>query len=406
MDLLSQFDFFKPEVMRDPYPYFAQMRDKAPLYYDTRMQAHLLSRYEDVSFALKNHALFSSAKVRVAGKLQEERASVQELRSVSGLISSDPPVHTRLRGMVSRSFTPKQINALEPRVRELSRQLVEEMTSRSEFDFMDGLASPLPVTIISEMLGIDPSRRRDFKRWSDTLIQSSSASLRTGTTPEHVVQSAREMLAYMTEVAEARRREPRGDLISLLVQESEGQTALTPQEVNSFTTLLLIAGNETTTNLLGNALNALIRHPEAYEQLRQDPSLAACAAVCEETLRYDSPVIGLFRRTTQEVEVSGGKLPADSSVMVLMASANHDAAKFPHPERFDPRRDTTGLMSFGHGIHFCLGAPLSRLEAPVALQELMARAPRLRFAPRQAEALDYGDSFFLRGPKSLWLQKS
>ncbi|MBM7115656.1 cytochrome P450 [Archangium primigenium] len=405
MDLLSRFDFFNPEVTRDPYPYFAELRDKAPLHYDAKLRAHVLSRHEDVSFVLKNHALFSSTQIRIAGKLQEERSAVKELGSVSSLIATDPPVHTRMRGLVSRSFTPKQINALAPRVRELSRQLVTEMTARGEFDFMDALASPLPVTIIAEMLGIEPARRRDFKRWSDTLVQSGTDSLKSGQASDAVVQSGREMLAYMTEVAEARRREPRGDLISLLVQESDGVAALSPQEVNSFATLLLIAGNETTTNLLGNAITALIRHPEAYEALRRDPSSAACAAICEETLRYDSPVIALFRRTTQEVELSGGKLPADAAVMVLLASANHDPRKFPEPERFDPKRDTNGLMSFGHGVHFCLGAPLSRLEAPVALQELMEQAPRLRFAPRQPETIDYGHSFFLRGPKALWLQK-
>ena len=406
MDLLSRFNFFNPEVMRNPYPYFAEMRDKAPIHYDAQLQAHVLSRYEDVSFALKNHALFSSTKIRIAGRLQEEVRADLALGTVSNLVSSDPPLHTRLRGLVSRAFTPKRISAMEPRVRELSRQLVAEMTSKPEFDFMDGLASPLPVTIIAEMLGIDASRRRDFKRWSDNLIQTSSATLMSGKTSEEAVQSARTMHAYMTEVAEARRREPQGDLISLLVQESDGVAALTPEEVNAFTVLLLVAGNETTTNLLGNSLNALIRNPEAYEGLRRDPTLAACTAVAEETLRYDSPVIGLFRRVTQEVEVSGGKLPADSSVMVLMAAANHDPRKFPDPERFDPRRDTNGLLSFGHGIHFCLGAPLTRVEAPVALQELMACAPRLDFAPRQPEAIDYGASFFLRGPKSLWLQKN
>jgi cytochrome P450 len=402
---LSRFNFFDTEMMRNPYPYFAAMRDQAPLHYDARLQAHVLSRYEDVSFVLKNHALFSSTKIRVAGKLQEERAASKELSTVSSLVSTDPPVHTNMRALVSRSFTPKQINALAPRVRELSRELVAEMTSKPEFDFMDSLASPLPVTIIAEMLGIDPSRRRDFKRWSDTLIQSTTTTLQAGTQPEHVIRSGEEMLAYMKQVAEERRREPRGDLISLLVRETDGVAALTPQEVNSFTVLLLIAGNETTTNLLGNALSALIRHPEAYERFRRAPSPAACAAVCEETLRYDSPVLGLFRRTTQEVEVSGGKLPADSTVFVLLASGNHDPRKFPEPERFDPQRDTNGLLSFGHGIHFCLGAPLSRLEAPVALQELMERAPHLRFAPRQPEAIDYGGAFLLRGPKALWLQK-
>ncbi|QRN92808.1 cytochrome P450 [Archangium violaceum] len=406
MSLLDRFDFFDPEVMNNPYPYFAEMREKAPLFWNERLQAHILSRYEDVTYVLKNPALFSSVDIRVAGKLPKERTQITELGSVSNLVTSDPPNHTRLRGLVSRAFIPKRISELEPRVRELSRGLVAEMTARDEFDFMDGLASPLPVTVISEMLGIETSRRRDFKRWSDSLITAGSEILRTGKQSEESIRSAKEMLAYMTEIAEKRRQDPKGDLISLLVQESDGVAALTPQEVNSFAIVLLIAGNETTTNLLGNALVSLIRNPEQYEWLRRNPTLQACAAVAEETLRYDSPVLGLMRRVTQDVELAGGKLPADSTVMVLMASANHDPRKFANPERFDPQRDTTGLLSFGHGIHFCLGAPLSRLEAPVALQELMERAPKLGFAPRQPERIDYGSSFFLRGPRSLWLRKN
>jgi cytochrome P450 len=406
MELLNRFDFFNPEVMRNPYPYFAEMREKAPLYYEAKMQAHVLTRYEDVSYVLKNPALFSSSMVRIAGRLQNERSKEMELGDVDSLLTSDPPVHTRLRGKLNRSFTPKQINALEPRVRELSRALVAEMTASPEFEFMSGLASPLPVTIIAEMLGVDISRRRDFKRWSDSIANSGNATLQSGKTPEDVVRNAKEMLAYMTEVAQARRREPRGDLISLLVQENEGQEALTPEEVNSFAILLLLAGNETTTNLLGNALTALIRHPEEYEWLRRDPSLAACAAVAEETLRYDSPVVTVVRRTTQEVELSGGKVPADTTLFAVVSAANRDPRRFPNPDRFDPRRDTVGLMSFGHGIHFCLGAPLARLEAPVALQELMARTPRLGFSPRQPEHIDYGASFALRGPRALWLQKN
>jgi cytochrome P450 len=406
MSLLDHFDFFHPEVINNPYPYFAELREKAPLFWVKSLQTHVLSRYEDVAYVLKNPSLFSSVDIRVNGKRREEMDGPSELNSVTNLVNSDPPIHTRLRGLVSRAFLPKRIAEMEPRVRELSQGLVAEMSAHDEFDFMDGLASPLPVTIIAEMLGIEVSRRRDFKRWSDSLMTASAESMRTGKMSEEAVRNAREMLAYMTEIAEKRRREPKGDLISLLVQSSEGVEALSPAEVNSFTVLLLIAGNETTTNLLGNSLLALIRNPEQFEWLRRNPSREACAAVAEETLRYDSPVIGLMRRATQDVELGGGKVAAESTVMVLVASANHDPRKFPNPERFDPERDTHGTLSFGHGIHFCLGAPLTRLEAPVALQELMARAPRLGLASRQPERIDYGGSFFLRGPRSLWLRKS
>ncbi|PTL85896.1 cytochrome P450 [Vitiosangium sp. GDMCC 1.1324] len=401
MSLLERFDFFSPEVKNNPYPFFAEMREKAPVLWVERFQAYAITRYEDVAYALKNPALFSSEDILLAGRNREERSPLK-LGSVSSLVTSDPPLHTRLRGLVSRAFTPKRISDLEPRVRELSRGFVAEMTAREDFDLMDGLATPLPVTIIAEMLGIEPSRYRDFKRWSD-MIAASTSNL-SGEHSEEALRSAQEMLAYMTEVAEARRREPRGDLISVLVQGGEGASALTPQEVNSFAILLLIAGNETTTNLLGNALNALVRHPEQLEWLSQNPS--ACAATVEETLRYDSPVVTLLRRTTQEIELSGGKIPAQSSVLVVVASANHDPRKFPDPDRFDIRREPQGVMSFGHGIHFCLGAPLSRLEAPVALQELLARTPRLAFAPRQPERVEYGPSFTLRGPRSLWLRKN
>ncbi|MFE8603498.1 cytochrome P450 [Archangium violaceum] len=404
MSLLDTFDVLNPEVINNPYPYFVELREQAPLFWLKSLQAHVVSRYEDVTYVLKNPALFSSVDIRVNGKLAKETSPLDG--SVSNLVNSDPPIHTRLRGVVSRAFIPRRISEMEPRVLELSKGFIAEMTAREEFDFMDGLASPLPVTVISEMLGIEVSRRRDFKRWSDSLISSGPQTLRDGKPSEEVIRNATEMRDYMAEIAEKRRREPTGDLISLLVQGGEGAEPLTPQEVNSFAIILLIAGNETTTNLLGNSLLALIRNPEQYDWLRRNPTREACARVAEETLRYDSPVLGLMRRTTQDVELSGGKVPAGSTVMAMLASANRDPRKFSNPERFDPERETNGLMSFGHGIHFCLGAPLTRLEAPVALKELMERAPRLGFASRQPERIDYGGSFFLRGPRSLWLRKN
>ena len=404
MSLLDTLDFFDPRTRRDPYPLYAELREKAPLYWSKQLGAYIVSRYEDVAYALKNAALFSSEGVKISGR---DRALLQfnSPTSVSNLLTSDPPLHTRMRGLVSRAFFPKHINALEPRVRELSRGFIDEMVAHPEFDFVTGLSSPLPVTIIAEMLGIESSRRRDFKRWSDGIIDSASERMRTGHVSEENQRNSRDMLEFMTAVAEQRRLEPRGDLVSLLVQETEGVPPLTPAEVNSFAALLLLAGNETTTNLMGNALVSLIRHPEQYAWLRANPTLEACTAVCEETLRYDSPVLSVSRRVTREVELGGGKVPADSTVVLMLASANHDPRKFPNPERYDLQRDTQGLLSFGHGIHFCLGAPLSRLEVPVALEELMQRAPSLGFSPRQPEEIDHGPAIVLRGPRQLWLQR-
>ncbi|ATB30215.1 cytochrome P450 [Melittangium boletus] len=398
MSLVDRFSFFDPEVMQDPYPYYAELRERAPLLWNAPLQAYIVTRHEDVAHVLKNPALFSSASLRLAGQPIDVVGTILGRPSVPALVNTDPPLHTRMRSIVSRTFTPKRISALEPRVRELSQKLVAEMTAQEEFDFMEGLATPLPVIIIAEMLGIEPARRRDFKRWSDTLISLASAA---GPGPEFR-RDGQEMHAYMTRIAEERRLAPQEDLISLLVQGGEGQT-LSAEEVNAFALLLMLAGNETTTNLLGNAMHALLSHPEQFDWLRKNPS--GCGAAIEEALRYESPVVSVMRRTLREVELSGGKVPADSMLMLVLSSANRDPRKFPDPDRFDIQRDAQGVMSFGHGIHFCLGAPLARLEAPTALGELIARAPRLRFAPRQPLRPEYPPSFGVRALKTLWLRR-
>jgi len=397
MSLLDRFSFFDPEVMQDPYPYYAELRERAPLWWNAPLQAFVVTRYEDVVHALKNPALFSSAGIRLGGQPIDVIGSIMGGSSVPALVNTDPPLHTRMRSIVSRAFTPRQISALEPRVRELSQELVARMLAQDEFDFMEGLATPLPVILISELLGIEPERRRDFKRWSDSIISMGSAA---GPGPTFR-QDGQEMSQYMTRIASERRLAPQQDLISLLVQGGEEQ--LTPDEVNAFAILLMLAGNETTTHLLGNAMHALLRHPEQLAWLVEHPE--HCGAAIEETLRYESPVVSALRRTTREVELSGGRLPEDTMVLLVLSSANRDPLKFPEPDRFDLQRDPQGLTSFGHGIHYCLGAPLARLEAPVALREVLERAPGVRFSPRQPERLDCPPSFAVRGPKSLWLRR-
>ncbi|WP_434385650.1 cytochrome P450 [Melittangium boletus] len=398
MSLLDRFSFFDREVMQDPYPYYAEMRERAPLLWNAPLQAYLVTRYEDVAHALKNPALFSSASLRLGGQPIDAIGTILGGPASPALINTDPPLHTRLRAIVSRAFTPKQISELEPRVRALARELVSGMVRAEEFDFMEGLATPLPVILIAEMLGIEPGRRHDFKRWSDALISVASAG---GPGPE-ARRDAREMHAYMTGIAEERRQRPQGDLISLLVQGSEEQR-LTPEEVNSFALLLLLAGNETATNLIGNALHALLTHPEQYDWLTRNPS--GCGAAIEEALRYESPVVSALRRTTRPVELSGGTVPEDTMLVLVLSSANRDPRKFPEPDRFDIQRAPQGVLSFGQGIHYCLGAPLARIEAPFALQALVEQCPRLDFAARQPARPDYPPSFGVRGMRSLWLRR-
>ena len=380
---------FSPEVKANPYPYYAHLRRSAPVYQVEAAGFWAVSRYDDVLYVLRNPQLFSSS-VLIAALLGD----LNPVPEAANLIASDPPVHTRLRKLVNRAFTPRLIAALEPRLREITIELLNRVAPQGEFDLVRDLSTPLPVIVIAEMLGVEPEHRADFKRWSDDIVHAANGV--SGEERERAQQSVAEFRAYFQDVIEARRVAPKNDLITALVRAEEEEQMLTSGEVLSLTTLLLIAGNETTTNLIGNAVLALLEHPEALQQVQAGPLLIP--HVVEETLRYDSPVQGIFRQATQDVELAGTTIPAGTLVFPLFASADRDERKFPDPDRFDITRNTDGHIAFGFGIHFCLGAPLARLEAKVALEELLARFTRLS---RTDEQVTRVDSFFLRGPKTL-----
>jgi cytochrome P450 len=417
------YDPFSEAQRTNPYPQYAELRRRTPVYRVESSGNYVVSRYADVLHVLRHPELFSSIAMqqmmlsafapgtgtagmgftgadaaRLIEVMRELPVSLPDVLASRSLIAADPPVHGPMRSIVNRGFTPRQIAALEPRVRAIARAALDAVEGKGEFDLVHDYAIPLPVTVIAEMLGIEPDRHADFKRWSDCIVSGITGAA-AGMRPEILLQAFKELSEYVTGVIDARRAQPREDLISTLTRAEAGETALTPVEILMFTLLLLVAGNETTTNLLGNTLLALLEHPGELARVQRDPRLVP--GLVEEALRFDSPAQFLFRRATQDLEIAGTRIPAGATVMPLLGSANRDDAQFPDPDRLDVTRNPVGHLGFGVGIHFCLGASLARLEARVALEELLGRFTGFE---RTQPAVEYIDSFLVRGPRSLPLR--
>ena len=374
-----EFNPLAPEFRMDPYPWYEQLREHAPVHRHEGLGFWSVARYDDVAYVLRNHTLFSSSAMGSIGGAQRT------------LINTDPPAHTELRGVVNRVFTPRMVADLEPRIRQITSALLDRVAKQGEMDLVRDLSIPLPVTVIAEILGVDAERRADFKRWSDAIVGLPSLS-----DAADAQQDLHEFRDYFEDAIEQRRASPRRDLISALVAAEENHVKLTPEEVLAFTALLLIAGNETTTNLIGNAMLALLEHPDQMALVRADAALIP--NMIEEALRYDSPVQFLFRSATQDVLLGEQRIPAGATVLPMYASGNRDDRKFPDAASFDVARNTQGHLAFGLGVHFCLGAPLARLEARVVFEELLARFASITSGPGRPERID---SLFLRGMKSL-----
>ena len=383
------YDPLDPGTAADPYPVYTRLRDEAPVCRVEADDVWAVSRYDDVTAVLRDPGTFSSAAMRdfmTGGAARRHRARnpwADQASMMFGnsrvVLAVDPPDHTVLRRLLSRSFTPRAIEARRPMVERICDGLVDDLLASAAdgpVDFVPTVSWPLPVLVIAEMLGVPPERLEDFKRWSDDIVDLVSG---VGESVMHPTALA-ELVVYMVELLGDRRARPPGDdLVGLLLQsEGDGGDTLTPIEIVSFCMLLLVAGNETTTSLLGNALAALLAHPDQFERLRAEPELVR--SCLEESLRYDSPFQGLYRTTTRPTTIAGVDVPEGAVLLVLFAAANRDERHYSDPDRFDVARNPVDHVGFGAGIHLCLGAALARLEAEVVVQALLERTERIEAA--------------------------
>jgi len=366
-----EYNPFLPEVRENPYPYFAYLREHAPVYQVPGVGFWAVSRYDDVLSIVKNPQMFSSTMLvsALVGELSPWTPQAPPF------IATDPPDHTRVRKLANRAFTPRRIASLETHLREVVRQLLEPIPAQGTFDLVQELAAPLPSIAIAELLGVPTDRRKDFKRWATDIVYAMNGTALTDDERARIRRSHSEFRTYFQEAIETCRKHPSDTLLSDLVRAEEENQTLTAEEVHSLALLLIGAGNETTTNLIGSAVLTLLNNPDQFAKVRANPALLS--QTVEEALRYESPVQVWPRQAMQDVEIAGTALPAGSFVMVMFGSANRDENKFPAPDRFDILRNTEGQVGFGFGIHFCLGAPLARLETKLALEGLLARFPRL-----------------------------
>jgi len=355
---MVRFDPYAYETHEDPYPIYRRLRDKAPAYLDPDRGFWALSRYDDVRAALDDPATFSSA-----GGITLERG-VESVEPM--LIEMDPPRHTELRALVSRAFTPKRVAALEGSVRTLARSLIGRFAGTGCCDVIADFAARLPMAVISEMLGVPASDQDALREASDAMLHREPGS--DALTPEGL-RGAATVYGYFTELITARRARPGDDLVSALLAAQEAGRRLGDAEILGFCFLLVIAGNETTTKLIGNAVHWLAVFADQRAKLLADPSLLPGAV--EEILRFDTSTQALARTLTRDVTLHGVTLPAGRKGLLLFGSANRDERRWDRPDELDVHRNPAGHLAFGHGIHHCLGAPLARLEARVALGELL-----------------------------------
>lgn len=375
-----------PGFFANPYPIYGRLQTQDPVHWSDHWQAWVITRYDDVMTILRNPAHFLNAgrQERLLAQLpREARDELQPLAqhyAQGGLINSDPPLHTRLRGLVNKAFTTRAVERLRSQIQAIVNQQIDTIQSAGQMDVIRDLAYPLPAIVIAEMLGVPAGDREQFKQWSEMINTFLGAGRPGVEVADRAQQSLLQMKSYLGSLLAERRRQPQDDLLSGLALAEEAGEMLSEEELLATCVTLLIAGHETTTNLIGNGLLALLHHPDQLRKLRDNPDLVTGAV--EELLRYDGPVHSLKRIAADDIEFNGQRLKRGQLLYAMLGAANRDPTQFTEPERLNimrPRRENRHI-AFGYGIHFCVGAPLARLEAPIALNTMLSRLPDLRLS--------------------------
>lgn len=393
------YDPRRPEVIADPFPVFQELREQAPLYHSSVLGGWVLTRYDDVKTAISDRR-FSADRMRpFFGQLpaREQMAYATLRDSISRwAVFHDPPEHTRLRSLMNKAFTARAIERLEPRIRVLIDRLLDRVIEQGEMDLIADLAYPLPASVILEMLGLPCDDLDRIKIWSDELALFVGSSVNTPDKYQRATDSITAMNKYFRVEIQRRRHTPGDDLLTALLGAQEQGDLLSDDELVAICVLLVFAGHETTTNLIGNGILALLRHPAELLRLRADPRLMPLAV--EELLRFDGPAAAAVRIATEEIQLHGQTIRPGERVFAMLNAANRDPRQFANPETLDIARKENRHLAFGQGIHFCIGAPLARMEAKLAITAILRRFSDISL---QSTQLTWSDSLVLRGVRSL-----
>lgn len=387
----QQAKLFSPEFTQNPYPAYARLREEDPVHsvrFPDGQNGWLVTRYADAEAVLKDPRFIKDFSKLFGGSMDQMSVFTQNM------LFSDPPDHKRLRALAQQAFTPKMIEGMRPRIQEITDELLQGMDGKDQVNLIDRFAFPLPIIVICEILGVPSEDRDKFRMWSNSLIEGTS-----GEAGVSVYEHMNEFIRYLGEWFGKVRQSPGDDLISRLIRAEESGDRMTEKELYGLVSLLIIAGHETTVNLIGNTVLSLLEHPEHQQLLCESPDLIA--QTIEESLRFNGPVeFSTSRWAAEDLEFSGKTIHKGDLVVVALNAANHDPEQFDNPELFDIHREKSPHLAFGKGIHFCLGAPLARLEAQIAIDGLLKKFPGMTLAVDKSE-LEWRPGMIVRGVREI-----